>query len=130
VPRTLRRDNKTATFGSAAVDRLDDVNQLKSLSVNIPIVQNNEIVTSTNLLLIVHSPVSARINITFMRRISWKRRKTHILLLLPVPKSIMICLLLSCVLRVPEIVPNMLRAYLPVEEHNSAWIVQFVHLDK
>jgi hypothetical protein len=52
----------------------------------------------------------------------------HILLLLPVPKSIMICLLLEgneC----HRTVENTMIGALPIEEHHRAWIVQLVHLN-
>jgi hypothetical protein len=61
-----------------------------------------------------------------------KGKATYILLLLPVPRSIMICLFLPN----PSIVndPANVRGEkgrsrdLPVEEHEGTWIVQFVHL--
>ena len=52
---------------------------------------------------------------------------THILLLLPVPKSIMICLLLELNGSQPSSVHTS-PDYEPVEEHHGARIIQFVHL--
>ena len=52
---------------------------------------------------------------------------THILLLLPVPKSIMMCLLLE----LDGSQPNSLHTipgYEPIEEHHGARVVQLVHL--
>jgi hypothetical protein len=52
---------------------------------------------------------------------------THILLLLPVPKSIMMCLLLELYGSQPSSVHTIL-GYEPIEEHHGARVVQLVHL--
>ena len=50
---------------------------------------------------------------------------THILLLLPVPKSIMICLFLhkSQITHFPQE-----SLSIPVEEHDRTWVIQLIHL--
>ena len=53
---------------------------------------------------------------------------TYILLLLPVPKSIMMCLLLMLE-RLSFKQRMILRDYEPIEEHNGAGIVQLIHLN-
>lgn len=54
-----------------------------------------------------------------------RERGTYILLLLPVPRSIMMCLFLCTGQRG---VFEGRRRGVPVEEHEGTWVVEFVHL--
>ena len=84
-------------------------------------------VAATHFLLVIHSPV------TEGGGLGWERNKEHrietyILLLLPVPRSIMMCLFLKYAKSKIRSFAQEGTSHSPVEEHDRARVIQLVHL--
>ena len=97
--RTFWRNDETASFGGTTVDGLDDIDQLEREG-RMPSMDRYKVFRDVlYLLFVIHCPITIRDEDegtgNLGQRCVSEEEETHILLLFPVPRSIMMCLFLQ-----------------------------------